>query len=234
MSSAHDAALAFLVSQSTQESVQINRQAVVTKVTVSMSPAPSKKLAKKNEPAPIREKREPMPAMMMPDRGSLSAKDFLLAMRNAGRRVNAESGATYIDQREVRNDQIKAIHSFMYEVTPQGKVYVGYDPRRDFGSQDVASRMLAQRELRGAPKVSHETAPSRTLGGYVAGMPDHKARTLANLQGREQAAVDAMIAHQHDADDMSRSEYERTLSAGLAEAERERLSHIRADIAALL
>jgi hypothetical protein len=234
MSSAHDAALSFLLAQQTQESVQINRQAVVTKVTVSMTPAPSKKLAKKNEPAPIREKREPMPAMAMPDRGSLGAKDFLLAMRNAGRRVNAETNATYIDQREVRNDQIQAIHAFFYQETKAGKVYVGYDPRRDFGSQDTAARALAQRELRGAPKVSQETAPSRTFGGYVAGMPDHKARTLANLQGREVAAVDAMLAHEKDAADMSRSEYERTLSAGLADAERERLTHIRADIAALL
>lgn len=232
---AHDTALAFLLASNVQEQAEAFRKKVsVVQVKVTMAPEPSKKLVAKKEAAPIREKREPMPAMMMPDRGSLGAKDFLLAMRNAGRRVNAETRATYIDQREVRNDQIQAIHAFMYQVTPAGKVYVGYDPRRDFGSQDVESRMLAQRELRGAPKVSEVTAPSRTFGGYVAGMPDHNARRLADLQGREVAAVDAMLSHERDAADMSRSEYERTLSSGLAEAERERLTHIRRDIAALL
>ena len=233
MSSAHDAALAFLMSQSTAESIQINREAVVTKVTVSMSPKASKKLAAKNEPAPIRQKSEPMVGMMLPDRGTLGAKDFLLAMRNAGRRVS-DTGAPFTNAAEVRNDQIRAIHAFYYIISQGQRVYVGYDPKGSFGSQEVAARMLANRELRGAPSVSHIAPPSRTFGGYVAGMPDHKARTLANLQGREQAAVDAMISHQHDADDVSRSEYERTLSAGLAEAERERLTHIRADIAALL
>lgn len=233
MSSAHDAALAFLMSQSTAESIQINRQAVTTKVTVSMSPKASKKLAVKNEPAPIRQKSEPMVGMMLPDRGTLGAKDFLLAMRNAGRRLN-DSGVPFTNPAEVRNDQIRAIHAFMYEMRKDQKVHVGYDPTGSFGSQEVAARMLANRELLGAPKVSHIAPPSRTFGGYVAGMPDHKARTLANLQGREVAAVDAMLAHRKDADDVSRSEYERTLSAGLADAEEERLSHIRRDIAALL
>lgn len=230
---AHDTALAFLLASNVQEQAAACREKLtVVSVKVTMAPKPSKVTHAKNEAAPIREKSG-TPGMVMPDRGTLNAKDFLLAMRNAGTRVTPE-GKRYIDQREVRNDQIKAIHAFMYQETKAGKVYVGYDPKGEFGSQDTAARALAQRELRGAPRVSAETAPSRTFGGYVAGMPDHKARTLANLQGREVAAVDAMLAHEKDAADMSRSEYERTLSQGLADAERERLSHIRRDIASLL
>ena len=61
-----------------------------------------------------------------------------------------------------------------------------------------------------------------------------KARRIANLEGREVAAVDAMLSHQRDADDTSRSDAERNLSAGLAEVERERARQIRADIQSLL
>lgn len=235
MSTAHDAALAFLTAQHVQEQAQSFLQKESVTVKVTMSPAPSK--ARKGsgaEAAPIRQKNEPMVGMMLPDRGSLNAKDFLLAMRNAGKRFNAETGASFIDQREVRNDQIRAIHGFMYQETKQGRVYVGYDPTGSFGSQDTAARMLAQRELRGAPSVSHHTAPSRTFGGYVAGMPDHKARALANLQGQEAREVDAKIAHLHEASDMTRSEQERTLSQGLADLQDEKLAHIRAEIARLL
>lgn len=232
---AHDTALAFLLASNVQEQAAAFREkTTVVKVSVTMAPESRKVKLAKNEAAPIRETSK-VPGMVMPDRGTLNAKDFLLAMRNAGTRVTPE-GKRYVDQREIRNDQIKAIHAFFYHETREGKVYVGYDPRGEFGSQDTAARALAQRELRGPskPTTTPHTAPSRTLGGYVAGMPDHKARTLANLQGREVAAVDAMLAHEKDAADMSRSEYERTLSQGLADAERERLSHIRADIMALL
>lgn len=233
MSHAHDAAIAFLLAQNVQERAAALKDEMTVTVSVSMTPKASKKIApKKVEAAPIHNKSN-TPGMVMPDRGTLGARDFLLAMRNAGKRVTAE-GKPFVDQREVRNDQIKAIHAFFYQETKAGRVFVGYDPKRDFGSQDTAARALAQRELRGPVKVSEHTAPSRTLGGYVAGMPDHKARTLANLQGREVAAVDAMLQHQKDADDVSRSASDRELSAGLAEVERERLTQIRADIAALL
>jgi len=233
MSHAHDAAIAFLVAQNVQERATALREEMTVTVKVTMNPEPRKSNGRaKNEAAPIHHKAQPMVGMMLPDRGSLDAKGFLLAMRDAGKRT--VEGRTFVDPREKRNDEIRAIHAFYYEVRQGVHVCIGYDPKRDFGSQEQASRMLAQRDLRGAPKLSAHTAPSRTLGGYVAGMPDMKARKLADLQGREVAAVDAMLAHQRDADDTNRSPAERELSAGLAEVERERCSAIRADIAALL
>lgn len=235
MSHAHDAALAFLLASNVQERAAALKEEMTVTVSVSMTPKASKKVAAKKEPAPIHPKGTPMVGMMLPDRGTMNAKEFLLAMRNAGRRVNPETHASYIDQREVRNDQIRAIHAFMYQVTREGRVYVGYDPKGEFGSQDVAARMLAQRELRGAPSTTTpHTAPSRTLAGYVHGMPDHKARALANLQGQEAREVDAKIAHLRDASDMSRSAAERTLSEGLVAIQDEKLAHIRAEMARLV
>lgn len=120
----------------------------------------------------------------LPERNTLDAKGFLLAARNAGKRFK-ENGAPFFDKAQERNDLICAIHA-----------YVGYDNRRDFGSQDVEARAKAQRELRGvAPGPTREEKRSveRTLSGFVAGMPQPAQKLLANLRAREQAAVEAMI-----------------------------------------
>jgi hypothetical protein len=232
MSRAHDTALAYLTAQHVIESAQAFHETEPKVVAVTMNPTSKRTKHAKAEAAPIHPKSS-VTGITMPERGSLNARDFLLAMRNAGKRLTAE-GKPFIDQREIRNDQIKAIHAFYYEVRQGVHVCTGYDPNRDFGSQDTAARMLAQRELRGAPKPSAETAPSRTFSGYVAGMPDYKARALANLQGQEVREADAKIAHLHDAADMSRSVAERELSAALVEVQNEKLAHIRAEMARLV
>jgi hypothetical protein len=223
MSHAHDAAIAFLIAQHVQESAQAFREQESTVVKVTMNPEPRKsaKPRKGEQAAPIHGKST-TPGITMPERNTLDAKGFLQAMRDAGKRPN-DKGIMVVHPSEVRNDQIKAIHA-----------YCGYDNRENFGAQDQAARAKAQRELRGPQKVVEVAKPSLSAGGYVAGMPDHKARKLADLQGREVAAVDAMLAHQKDADNPHRSPADRELSAGLAEVERERLTQIRADIAALL
>lgn len=121
------------------------------------------------------------PGITMPERNTLDAHGFLVAMRDAGKR-RTEEGKPFVDQREVRNDQVKAIHA-----------YCGYDNRRDFGSQDLEARAKAQRELRGAPKTVEVVKPSQSVAGYVAGMPKPSQRILLNLQARERAAAEAMI-----------------------------------------
>jgi len=125
----------------------------------------------------------------------------------------------------VRNDLICAIHAYM-----------GYDNRRDFGSQDIEARSQAQRELRGVapgPTLEEKRAASRSVGGFVAGLPDHKVRGLANLRAREVAAVEAMLDHEKVAHDSKRCTADRLLAQGLADVERDRIAHIRADIAAM-
>lgn len=185
-----------------------HEEVVTTSVVVARSESPKVRKSKpaKNEAAPIHQKSS-TPGMVMPDRGTLDAKSFLLAMRDAGKRCTAE-GKPFIDQREVRNDQIKAIHAFFYEMRNGQKVHVGYNPTGNFGSQEQAARMLAQRELRGAPKVVETVKPSVTVAGYVAGMPEPSQRILANLRAREEAACAAMLDAKTE---QERSAHEATL-----------------------
>lgn len=148
--------------------------------------------------------------LSLPAVGTLDARAFIVAMRRT----------------TDRNEQIKAIAA-----------YVGYDPKGNFGSQESAARTKAQRELNPTPITglsrAEVRAASRSMTGFVAGLPDNLQRKLADLKAREVAAVDAMLAHQKDAKDPNRSDDERLLSSGLAEVERERLREIRGFIKAL-
>lgn len=224
MSLAHDSALAFLLSQHCNE--QASHEASKIEVVVVRNAEPkSKKSASKSgskgeQSAPIHDGPKVF-GVTMPERNTLDATSFLSACKTAGRRIN-DKGIPFTDPKEVRNDLIKAIHA-----------YIGYDNRRDFGSQDIEARSQAQRELRGVapgPTRDEKRAASRTVGGFVAGLPDHKVRALANLRAREVAAVEAMIEHDKGASDAKRSTADRLLSQGLADVERDRIAHIRADI----
>lgn len=145
----------------------------------------------------------------MPDKGTLTASAFMAAMRDAGKRSfqalkpNGDFHTVVkVDPSQVRNDQIQAIHSFYYEVRNGLKVHVGYNPTVDFGAQDVASRALAMREIGGKVIAkgsrAEDKSAARSLHGFIAGMPLPSQRLLANLQARETAAVDALIAAQSD------------------------------------
>lgn len=221
LSLAQHTGLAFLLSQ--HNSDLASREATKVEVVVVRNAEPKSKNAKGEQAAPIHDGPKVF-GVTMPERNTLDAKGFLQACRDAGKRRNAE-GKPIFDAREVRNDLICAIHAF-----------VGYDNRRDFGSQDIEARAKAQRDLRGVapgPTREEKRAASRSVGGFVAGLPDHKVRALANLRAREVAAVEAMLDHEKAANDAQRSTADRLLSQGLADVERDRIAHIRADIAAM-
>ena len=228
LSLAQHTGLAFLLSQHTSEQHAQETTKVET-VVIRNEPKAARgtKAAAKAQgevAAPIHDKPAVF-GVVMPERNSMNAKDFLAACKVAGRRQN-DQGKFFTDSREVRNDMIKAIHA-----------YCGYDNSRNFGSQDQEARAKASRELSGkaivvGPTREEQKAAARSMQGFIHGLPDHKARHLQNLLGRETAAVDAMLAHEKDANDSQRSAADRVLSAGLAEVERERLAAIRADIAA--
>lgn len=134
----------------------------------------------------------------LPERNTLDAKGFLLACRDAGKRsfqsVNEVTGEVRtmvkVDQGKVREDLICAIHA-----------YIGYDNRRDFGSQDQEARAKAQREIRAAqgykvaagPTREEQRSAARSMSGFVAGMPAPAQKLLANLRAREQSTVEAML-----------------------------------------
>lgn len=154
---------------------------------------------------------------------TLSASEFLKAMRLAGRRVNRD-GKPFTDPSKVREDSIAAIHA-----------YCGYDHLKLFGVQDQAARTQAQREMgvgRPLPGMTRfeERRANRTLAGWTAGLPDDMAKRVGNLLGQETLAASEMVRHQKDSEDMGYSEEARKLSAGLVEFERDRLSHIRAEL----
>lgn len=224
LSLAQHTGLAFLLSQHTSEQSAQDAQKKEIVVVRNAEPTSKKgaKASKGEQAAPIHDKPTVF-GVTMPERNTLDAKGFLQAMLNAGKRRN-DNGILFTDSREVRNDQIKAIHA-----------YCGFDTRRDFGSQETEARAKAQREIRGfkvtGPSREELKAAARSATGFIAGLPDHKARHLQNLLGRETAAVDAMLQHEKDSRDESRSAADRVLSAGLAEVERERVAAIRADIA---
>lgn len=227
MSLAHDSALAFLLSQHCNEQATHEAAKVEVVVVRNAEPKASKKSAKPSkgeQAAPIHNGPKVF-GVAMPDRNTLDAKGFLQACRDAGKRRN-DKGIPFTDPKEVRNDLIKAIHA-----------YCGYDVGRDFGSQDSEARAKAQREIRGftasGPSREEQRAASRSVAGFVAGLPDHKVRSLANLRAREVAAAEAMIEHEKAAHDAKRTTADRLLSQGLADVERERLTQIRADIAAM-
>jgi hypothetical protein len=175
------------------------------------------------------------PVMVMPDKGSLDAKSFMLAMRDAGKRRTAE-GKPFFDPREVRNDQIRAIHAFYYEVRDGSKYLVGYDNRQSFASQELRSMTAAKKDLHPSP-IGQQLTPyvrngrtDATLKGYVAGMPDDKARRLADLQGREVAAVEAREDYVRKSRNMNLSQEERKQAAAFAAIEHRRIDAIRKDM----
>lgn len=103
--------------------------------------------------------------------GTMDPKSFLIGMRKA----------------PTRDEQVKLIHA-----------YCGYDTRGDFGTQDIAARSKAQRELLPhkvdqGPTREEQRAASRSMTGFVAGMPDHQASQLSALQAREAETAEAII-----------------------------------------
>lgn len=229
MSSALALALSALTAQHNSELASHEASKVETIVVRNAEPK-SKKGAKSPEPrkgeqaAPIHDGPKVF-GVTMPERNTLDATGFLNACKIAGRRTN-DKGMPFTDPKEVRNDLIKAIHAF-----------VGYDSRSDFGSQETEARAKAHRDIRGykvtGPTREELRAASKSAAGFVAGLPDYKARALANLQGQERVTADAMIEHVKQARDKSRSVFDRKLSIGLARVEKERLAQIRADIAGM-
>ena len=236
MTLAHNVALVALLSQNESEQAAIETK--VEPIVIRNAPKSDSGKARKGsksfgEKAPIcKPNANPgTPGLTLPETGTLDAAGFMKALHSAGMRetlvdYKGEQVKRMVRQpQEVRNDEIKAIAA-----------YIGYNPREEFAGQHLAASNKANAELNPAKALrnfttrNEERGALRSVAVYCSGLPDHKARALQNLLAREKEAVDAMIQHGKDADDQTRTLAERTLSTGLAEAERERLIHIREDI----
>jgi alkanesulfonate monooxygenase SsuD/methylene tetrahydromethanopterin reductase-like flavin-dependent oxidoreductase (luciferase family) len=121
----------------------------------------------------------------LPKVGTIDAKAFMLAMRNAGQRKN-DKGRTFTDQSKIRADQIQAIAA-----------YIGYDHTKNFGPQEQIARDQAKRELTNRPdhglSRQEQREVARSLHGFVAGTPDMMAKKLADLRARETFLTESMI-----------------------------------------
>jgi len=149
----------------------------------------------------------------------IDAVTFTSRMQSAGYRNGV------FDHSLERSDKIAAIEAF-----------VGFDSKGNFGSQELNAISKASFEIRQA-RGERSTAPSRAevrrfnanLSGFVAGMPDRAGVRQNNFLARERLAVDAIIEHEH-ASMVATNDQDRSVSRMLANAERERLEHIRADL----
>jgi hypothetical protein len=158
----------------------------------------SKKRAKQNDgsqAAPINPSgngaKPQVVSIELPPKGTHDAEGFILAMRKA----------------KTRNESIQAIAGF-----------VGYNLTDNFGTQELRAMSAAKLAMR--PIVAGKDRTVReTVKGYIAGMPDHQSKHLANLLARERAAAEAL------------ADYLKQGKTVLAQVERARIESIRKDIA---
>lgn len=157
--------------------------------------------------------------------GTLDARGFMLALREAGNRlITGEDGKTHkVHQADqVRSDKIKAMQAF-----------IGYDNTKDFGPQLMAAEMKAKSKLQpidiSGPSRSEQRRIQSTVKGYVAGARDGHAAKMADLKGRERMAVEALLKYEKEGL-ASADENERNKLLALRDFEIQRLKSIRAEI----
>lgn len=235
-------ALSLLLSQNATEQAILEATKVTVKVTGSLEGGKSKgkKLVAKRtvEATPA---KPGVPGLSLPAKGTLTATQFMLAIRDAGKRVFYVSQVTdpttgkvsyhtgtvnvegsrpslRVEACHTRNDTILAIAG-----------YCGYDPMVNFGAQEIAARAKANHEIAGnkrlgGPTVAEARSAARSLAGLTnaaQGAPDTKAVRIANLRAQQVLATEAMIA------------YVNAGSEAGALVERARLDAIAADLALL-
>jgi hypothetical protein len=138
-------------------------------------------------PKGAKQSARPIACEVLPDhmieKGTYNGEQFLLAIRDAGKR--RIEGRIIFDASFVREDTIRAIGG-----------YLGFNPSRPFGAQELECRQAAQRErvaIKGERYKRTLTAP--TVKGYVAGSYDNCAKRKSNLEAREVLVAAAIAAY---------------------------------------
>lgn len=146
----------------------------------------------------------------VPEIGSLGAHGFVTMMRKA----------------RDRQEKILAMQAFC-----------GFDPRGDYGSQEMTAMMAAKRELSpvdaSGPSHAEQRSAARSAQGFVRGMPDNQKKIVQDLLAREKLATDAMVEHVKSARTAETREPKQH-HAGLAALEKARLNKIQAEIRAMV
>ena len=193
----------------TQTLVKVERKPRAAKAhTVVVAPSSNNVLgASHTLPSPVNAAPPPVVAQL-PTAGTLSAKEYFVAMRRA----------------TDRDARIAAIAG-----------YIGYNRAEMYSPQELAANLQARKVLT-PPKASPAVSGAAiSLVGYVKGVPDMKGKKLADLQGREVAAVEAMLSHRKVAVELlsQGNQIEAAHEANLAKLESDRLTQIRKDIESL-
>lgn len=112
------------------------------------------------------------------DEKKISSKDFLIAMRNAGKR-NVNNKIIFQESLK-RQDEIEAIDK-----------YIGYDYKQDFGLQESNARMRAMQDIKPvkAEAFRRSLTPSYVIG-YVKGANDHIAKKKKHLLASIEECLD--------------------------------------------
>lgn len=159
--------------------------------------------------------------------GSLDAAGFIAALRVAGFVPKVLENGTTIqvpsgDKDRIRADQRNALAAFVGFTTEPIGVQVSNATRK------------AQYMLRPSVGSDRRTADP-TLSGYVAGMPDHLAKQIEDLAGRETLAAENLASYEKQAREANAQGDEDmcNLYKGLAHLEEARIAEIRKDLAKL-
>lgn len=103
--------------------------------------------------------------------------------------------------------------------------FVGYDVAGDFGAQDTRARSLAISCLKPQPFMgpTREEVRAAELAarGFVAGVADAIAKAKANLKAQSEVIISAIVEAEKDGNEAA------------ATLERERLAHVRTQLATL-
>lgn len=239
-SASRDAALAMLAATYHVEPLPEAAEKIVVSLPASAKPKKEKpikgkKSSKSKDAAPKTVASAVLPDNM-PAIGSLAADQFLISLRDCGKRTKEDTNLMtgevtqrpIFDASFVREDTIRLIHAFC-----------GYDAAGDFGAQELAARSKAQRDLRGGviPSQYHRRGTacvSPSIQGYVAGNPDHLAKRKVDLEARERLSVSERLRHLKNADNADFvTPVGEAAPAIMAALEEERLEVIRQDLASL-
>jgi len=120
-----------------------------------------------------------------------SASQFLLALKQAGKRKN-ERGIMVTIPQEIKGDEVKAISEFMGE----------YSRKFAHGLQLDAARNEARRLVATGVKdpIKEYSRCSQTTGCHAEGLPDPRGLQLSVLRAQENEAVDALCKGQSGAE----------------------------------
>jgi hypothetical protein len=158
----------------------------------------------------------------LPNKGMISAEEFLKGLSVCGKRLNDKGILVYQGDIVKRNDEMRLVSS-----------YLGWS-RELHGVQLENARRVAQLAIKPvkALNVSHRGA-SASLSGFISGMPDNQQKLVQDLLAREQLSAKAIVDYENAIDNSQVNSAKHILSKGLLIVEKERLIQIRKDLSLL-